>query len=43
LVKFAKAPATQAENMMEEIIIFVQATSRAEETDPALKSTPADS
>jgi hypothetical protein len=40
LVKFAKAPATRAENMMEEIILMIQATSRAEETDPALKNTP---
>lgn len=43
LVKFAKAPATHADNMMEEIIIFIQATSKAKETDPTLKSTSASS
>jgi hypothetical protein len=43
LVKFAKAPVIPAENMMEEIIIFIQATSKIEEIDPALKNTSVNS
>lgn len=43
LIKFAKAPATHAENMMEEIIVLIQATSRAEETEPTFKSASVDS
>jgi hypothetical protein len=43
LVKFAKAPATHADNMMEEIIIFIQATSKAKETDPTPNNAAVDS
>ena len=43
LVKFAKAPATKGKNMMEEIILFIQSTSKTEKFDPALKKTSATS
>jgi hypothetical protein len=44
LVKFAKASVTPSENMREEIIRFIQASSKGEATDPTLvKNAPGDS
>ncbi|GJL78416.1 MAG: hypothetical protein NPINA01_14050 [Nitrospinaceae bacterium] len=42
LVKFAEIPTPPQENIMEEITLFVQATSRTEEPDPALNHSSGD-